>query len=592
MSIRSKSILFLVLGFAFTSVIGSAMTEAPLVSAAEKNDVETVRRLLANHADPNAAASDGSTALMWAARENSLPVTSMLIAAGANVKSANRYGVTAISLACINGNAAIVEELLKAGVDANTASPEGETALMTASRAGDLKAVDVLIRHGANVNSKENWRGQNALMWAAAEGHTDVVKTLLQAGADMKVRAKAPPPRPNPFEDPKAAPATEAKTSQPPTSADKAAAVPPPAKQVPANQAGSAGDGGTARRRRANPSDFTPLLFAVREGHLDTVKALIESGASPNDALSDGETALHIAAMNANYDVGAYLLDKGADPNADKCGWTALHQVAWTRRPNIHKTPAAIGTGGMESVTFTKALLAHGANINARETKEPSDGNLGKLKRPGSTAFLLAAKSGDYEFMRFLAAQGADTRLMTNEQITPLEVAAGIGIYRVAESPGSNEDAFECVKAAYELAHGDPEYVNHIDNNGRTALHGAAFRGSPEIVQYLYDRGAHATINRKDYLGWSALTIAEGVMWPVVLKTELKTADLLVKLGAKHEDVPDEIRMLGMATQGVDNGLDQTMGGGGFFDVAPPPADIKSADASDKEQKNADYPKD
>jgi hypothetical protein len=160
---------------------------------------------------------------------------------------------------------------------------------------------------------------------------------------------------------------------------------------------------------------------------------------------------------------------------------------------------------------------------------------------------------------------------MTNEHVTPLEVAAGIGIYRVAESPGSNEDALECVKAAYEAGHGDADYVNHIDDNGRTALHGAAFRGSSEIVQFLYDRGAAATINRKDFLGWTALTIAEGVMWPVVLKTELKTAELLVKFGAKHEDVPDEVRMLGMATQGVDNGLDRTIGGGGFFEAPPQP---------------------
>ncbi len=513
----------------------------PLVEAAKSGDEQKVRALLSEHADPNSAAKDGSTALMWAVQKDHLQAANLLIQAGANVKATNRYGATAISLACTNGNAAMIDALVKAGVDANTASAEGETALMTCSRSGSVEAVKILLKHGANVNAKENWRGQSALMWAAAEGHTDVVKVLLEAGADRHARAKAPPMR-------------------------------------------GGGEAGAAPRRR-NATDFTPLLFAVREGQIDTVRALLDSGGDANEALSDGQSALHLAVMNANYDIGLLLLDRGANPNADACGWTAIHQIAWTRRPNIHKTPAAIGNGKLESLEFTKILVSRGADVNARETKEPIDGNLGKLKRVGATAFVLAAKSGDYEYMRFLAGLGADARLMTSEHITALETAAGIGIYRVAESPGSNEDAFECVKAAYELAHGDAAWVNHIDDNGRTALHGAAFRGSPEIVQYLYDHGAGATINRKDFLGWTALTIAEGVMWPTVLKTELPTAALLVKLGAKHEDVPEEVRMLGMATQGVDNGLDQTMGGGGGEAPPPPPKPVSPNPSSSGQQR-------
>jgi ankyrin repeat protein len=508
----------------------------PLVEAAKSGDAAKVRALLAAHADPNSAAKDGSTALMWAVQKDHLEAAQLLLQAGANAQAMNRYGAAAIALACTSGNAAMVEALLNAGVEANSASQEGETALMTCARAGSLGAVQVLLKHGADVNAKENWRGQTALMWAAAEGHAAVVKALLSAGADAHARAKAPPPR-------------------------------------------GGGESGAPARRR-NAADFTPLLFAVREGQIETVRTLLDAGGDPNEALADGQSALHLAVMNANYDIGLLLLDRGANPNASACGWTALHQIAWTRRPNIHKTPAAIGSGKLESLEFTKILVSRGADVNARETREPIDGNLGKLKRVGATAFLLAAKSGDYEYMRFLAGLGADARLMTSEHITALETAAGIGIYRVAESPGSNEDAMECVKAAYELAHGDAAWVNHIDDNGRTALHGAAFRGSPEIVQYLYDRGAGATINRKDFLGWTALTIAEGVMWPTVLKTELPTAALLVKLGAMHEDVPEEVRMLGMATQGVDNGLDQTMGAGGGEAPPPPPKPIAPNPAS------------
>src|SRR5439155_15302057 len=98
--------------------------------------------------------------------------------AGANVKSANRYGVTPLYLASTNGNAGMIELLLKAGADPNSALPEGETVLMTAARSGSVDAVNVLIARGADVNRKEAWRGQNALMWAAAEGHAEVIRAL------------------------------------------------------------------------------------------------------------------------------------------------------------------------------------------------------------------------------------------------------------------------------------------------------------------------------------------------------------------------------------------------------------------------------
>ena len=523
------ALLFLTLG----SLCPAEVRKVPLVEAAKAGDVSKIEMLLRAHGDPNSLTPDGATALMSAARENHLDAVRALLKGGADPKLKNRYGVTALYLACNNGNSPVVSELLKAGADANSASDQGETVLMTASRSGSLMAVQALLTSGANVSAVEKWRGQTALMWAAAEGHTDIVKALLAAGADAHARAKVPAP-------PKAP--------------------------------GAPTDG--AVRRRGNGSDFTPMLFAVREGHIDTVKLFLDGGGDANESLSDGQTALHIAAANANYDIGALLLGRGAKPNADLCGWTALHQVAWTRRPNIHKTPAALGNGKLDSLGFTRILIAHGADINARETKDPSDGNLGKLKRAGATAFILAAKSSDPEYMRFLGALGADARLMTKEEVSALEAAAGIGIYRVGESPGANEEALEAVKVAFDLGHGDSAYVNHIDKNGRTALHGAAMRGSPEIVQFLFDHGAGATIDRKDFLGWTALTIAEGVMWPTVLKTELPTAAMLVKLGAKHEDVPDEIRMLGMATQGVDNGLDRTTGGGPPDSTPAKPADI------------------
>jgi uncharacterized protein len=564
-----------VLALLSLALLNAEIKKIPLIEAAKKGDVAAVRALLAQHTDVNVAMPDGATALMWAARSNSLEVTELLLRAGANANAVNQYGVGAINLAATNGNAGILEKLLIAKANPNAALPAGETVLMTASRTGNLDAVKVLLKYGADPNKREEWRGQTALMWAAAEGHADVVKALLASGADLRARAKAPPPRISPYAlsraqtDAKPASETkpesevkvvsETKTPPDPSGPNKPAILAPGA--TPA-------DGKPLTKRSGNPSDFSPFLFAVRGGQMEVVKALLEAGADPNEALSDGQTALHLAAMNAHYELGVLLMEKGADPKASACGWTPLHQVAWTRRPNIHKTPAAIPTGKVDSLAFTKALIAHGADVNALETKEPKDGNLGKLRRSGATAFLLAAKSADFEYMRFLASLGADPRIMTNEQVTPLEAAAGVGIYRVAESPGSNEDAFEAVKVAYELGHGDKEYVNHVDKNGRTAMHGAALRGSNAIVQYLYDRGANLDV--VDKLGWSPLVITDGVFYPNVFKTELQTSELLRKLGAKEREVSEEVRYAGIDKDGRENGADATVGGGGFFEEPPP----------------------
>jgi ankyrin repeat protein len=493
----------------------------------------------AQPADATHSGSDGSTPLHWAVYQDELKSAEALLRAGADPKAATRYGVTPLSLACTNGNAAMIELLLNAGADANAALPGGETALMTAARTGNADAVLALLRHGANVNAKESWRGQTALMWAAAEGHAAAVKVLLEHGADVHMRSQAAPGRGNSAAASAASPAPTAAAAKTPDEAKPATAAPRPA--------------------RPATTDFTPFLFAVRGGHMDVVKVLLAAGVDPNEALADGTSALLLAVTNARYELGSLLLDKGANPNADAQGWTALHQVTWTRRPNIHKTPAAVPSGNMDSLAFVKVLVEHGANPNARETKEPRDGNLGKLRRIGATPYLLAAKSADVELMRCLVVNGADPKLMTAEQVTPLEAAAGVGVYRVSESPGSNEEAMEAVELAYELGSRD---VNWVDNNGNTAMHGAALRGANSIVQFLFDKGAKLDVTNK--IGWTPLTIAEGVFYPDVFKTEAQTEALLLKLGAKKRVVPADVRYAGMDK----DGRETTVGGGGA-DAAP-----------------------
>ena len=120
-----------------------------------------------------------------------------------------------------------------------------------------------------------------------------------------------------------------------------------------------------------------------------------------------------LAIMNAHYELAALLLDKGADPNAAAQGWTALHQIAWTRRPNYgYNLPGPVPTGSARQPrSASGSCVQHGADVNARETKEPRDGNRNMLNRIGATPFLLAAKAVDLPLMRALLEQGADPKL-------------------------------------------------------------------------------------------------------------------------------------------------------------------------------------
>ena len=246
-----------------------------------------------------------------------------------------------------------------------------------------------------------------------------------------------------------------------------------------------------------------------------------------NQALPDGTSALVLAVMNAHYELAGALLDKGADPNADKQGWTALHQIAWSRRHNAgFNLPGPVATGGLDSLDLVRKLVQKGANVNARMTKEPRDGNRNQLNRIGSTAFLMAAKSDDVPLMRVLLESGADPSLTTERGTTALMAAAGVGIWAPGENPGTHDEALAAVKLALEAGGGK---VNDIDQDGETALHGAVYRGGAiPVIQFLIDKGA--TLDVKNKKGWTPVVVADGVEYtPAVLKRYPEAAALLRK---------------------------------------------------------------
>ena len=451
---------------AFTAGAGvvAAAVDLPLVDAVRVGDVERTRTLIASGVDVNTTDGDGTTALHWAALNDDVETARALIAAGARVEAANRFDATPLALSAENGSAAFISLLLDAGADPDAAPPEGETALMTVSRTGRTDAVKLLLARGADPNRAEGWRGQTALMWASAENNLAAAEALLAGGADVHGRST----------------------------------------------------GG-----------FSPLMFAVRAGYRDMTRLLVGAGASPEETLFDGTSALVLATKNGHYELGAYLLDAGADPNADDQGWTALHEIKWTRRPNLgFNNPPPIVTGSMTDLDFIRKLAEHGADLDARMAKEPNNRYRNVLNRIGSTPFLLAAKAADVEMMRLLVELGADPLLPNEDGTTPLMVAAGVGIWAVGESPGTNAEALEATRYALELG----GHVTAVDDNGDTALHGAIIRGSEPLVRFLLDRGAD--IEATNEKGWTPYRIAKGVFYSNTGKRWAEMETLLLELGA------------------------------------------------------------
>jgi ankyrin repeat protein len=132
---------------------------------------------------------------------------------------------------------------------------------------------------------------------------------------------------------------------------------------------------------------------------------------------------------------------------------------------------------------------------------------LTSLNTMGSTPFLLAARTADAELMRLLASLGADPSIPTADGATPLIVAAGLGTRSPGEDAGSEAEVVEAVQVALELGND----INAVDKNGETAMHGAAYKNLPSVVELLAAKGASPVVwNQKNKQGWTPLTIAEG----------------------------------------------------------------------------------
>ena len=482
---------FVLLGLSL-SLIGanSAAVDPGILEAARAADWEAVHALVEQGADVNEAEGDGMTPLHWASYWGDLETVDLLIGAGADANAAGDLGVTPLWTTAERGDVAIAQKLLDAGADPNAALLSGETSVMTAARAGQVELVTLLLARGADPNVSAT-RGQTALMWAAAQRHPEAVEVLLANGADVHARSD-----------------TWSQRFKGGSGSDQ------PDLLVWSEQGG-----------------FTPLLFAARAGDLAVAKRLVEGGADVNDQTAWGISATimaihavlerdwyfpqqsrvvnraaiggllaspHARPLNDAEALVEFLLEQGADPNADEGGYTALHAAI------LRRTERSVG-----------ALLAHGADPNAvLQTSTPTrrDSFDFYFDQPfiGATPFWLAARFNQPNIMRLLADHGADPLFMlhveywgsANRELGWPRVTEGVTTAIMAamgmprgrgypfEQPRNRArmeaKALETVQVALQLGV-DPNVVNA---EGRTALDAAQDSGYELIVALLIENGA------------------------------------------------------------------------------------------------------
>jgi ankyrin repeat protein len=516
---------------AAASLLPASDSATPLADAARAKDLAAVRAQIRQKADMNRAQADGMTALHWAAMNDDLAMTEALLNAGAKPDVETRLGaITPLFIASKNGNPAVVEALLKAGANARAVDGTGATPLMITASSGSAEAVESLIAHGAQVNAKEAAHGQTALMFAAAANRGNAVRALMRHGADAEIATRvADPGCGTLFAKPMGCGGAD-------NADDEAANAPASAGQQTAKSKGGKSGDAPARRRRGPTvmGGMTALLFAARDGREDAAQALVEYGANIDDpGAGEKMTPLVIAIVNGHYDLAMYFLNHGANPNlANIEGLTALYaavDMQWA--PYAYRPQPIAGNGETSYLDLMKALLDHGANPNATLGQRPWFRSLPQdrtwVDPAGATAFWRAAQSTDVDTMRLLVKAGADPQKANAEGDTPLMVAAGLGW-----APNFSRNVPNAWMASVQYCLQLGMDMNARSAKGYTALHGAAFIGNNELIQFLADKGADVKAVAND--GNTVADMANGPIEHSILHPD--TIALLEKLGSANSN--------------------------------------------------------
>jgi ankyrin repeat protein len=503
-----------------------------------------IEALLAKKADVNAKDQSGDSVLVYAVNSGSDAAVKLLLQHGANANNADQYGNTILSNAIDHSGPEVIKTLLNAGAKA-----AGELPLL-ALRSDDTSLAQLFIKHGANVNESTALE-KTPLMFAASQGHLNMLKFLLKNGA--KVNAKSP---------------TEGSTALMETI---------PYGQIEAAklllQAGAdpnAQDvGGTsvldkAVMSRSDPA-FVQLLLdhgmiaspdsmaqAATWGELKMVELLLAHGAGKNISEQSLASALTGVLIFGNtqsvrrglYGYAATLTDKEkaediANAEADD---TAIVKDLLGLGVDVRKSPynralTFAAYGGVAPIV--RMLLDKGAAVDGGGSTQPAtdldnfNARLAAEITPGNMTPLMAAAAGGHaEVCRMLLDAGANPHLTNANGQTAMMLLAQIGRNKIAEDlprlrvnvlhradegadkPTSRDVTPSEAAAMQQWADaGDTAIVKALiakkadlqarDKDKQTALMLAVKNSSAAVVQTLIKAGAD--VNAKDAAGQNTL---------------------------------------------------------------------------------------
>ena len=386
--------------------LGAWNAPDPLIEAAREGDLALVRSLLSGGADPRAASGDGMTALHWAAQSGSLEIAQALLDAGADVDATTRIGShTALHVAARGGHVNVARALVSAGGDPNArAEPSGVTPLhLAAASLSGAELVAALVEAGANPDATEATSGQTPLIFGAARGRTAAVLELLRLGADPGISTKridvlsqlaldreASRRLRNALEELRSSPAPPDDASSPELSTEDVQRVIHEQRAFLRSgyDVGNVTAHSLARVRPDYPGGpdvvrppfrevlvgyvggMTALLHAAREGHVGSVRALLDGGADIDQVSADGTSPLLIALMNGQFDTALELLGRGANPDlsATTDGLSPLFAVLQTQfaPKSNYPQPRAHDVQDANYMEVLEALLDAGADPNVR----------------------------------------------------------------------------------------------------------------------------------------------------------------------------------------------------------------------------------
>ena len=490
---------------ALLMVVGAAAAtgDPALVEAARNKDAQKLRALLNQKADVNVRAADGSTALLWVSHWNDVETAGLLIRAGADANAANAFQMTPLVQACVNGSAPMVDLLLQAGANPTTPIATGETPILKCAKSGSADAIRMLLVRGADPNAKEPAQNQNALMWAAAEYHPAVVRTLIEANADLSAHTK-----------------------------NRFTALHFAARNGDTKSAGLLLAAGVDINIKSQPENAAAGRQTARGGNVAAAGQAPGGGRANSAMASAGATPLLAATMRSQVPMALFLLDKGADPNVMDGGLTPLHWAAtmWesgTANPIYGLDDPMAGISDRQAkLQLVKALIAKGGDVNARITRQMPAFAGGYGDVVGATPFLLASSIADVEMMKILLDAGADPKINTATNTTAMMAATALN-HPVGESPVTEKQSLEAANLLLSLGLS----AGGVNANNENTLFGPAYRGWNTLLELMIVKGADVNaVSKAQVTPWLAASGFGDRLGGVLFNVE--GAKILEKYGA------------------------------------------------------------